>query len=81
MKAKIQVVLCNLQGIPLREPNRARLKSTVVFIAKQGWEITIISEIRADRMTVIWMGSREETTEVMHSPKCGIILRGLAKVV
>ena len=29
-------------------------------------------------MGVIWMGSGEETTAVIDSPECGIILRGSA---
>ena len=77
-KPIVPIVTWNLQGISMRERNRARLKNTIGYIAKQGWEITMLSEIRADRMGVIWMGAGEETTAVIHSLRCGVILRGSA---
>ena len=78
-KPIVPIVTWNLQGISMRERNRARLKNTIGYITKQGWEITMLSEIRADRMGVIWMGAGEETTAVIHSLRCGVILRGSAR--
>ena len=48
MNSKIQIVTWNLQGSFMREQCRARLKSMYGFIAKQGREMTMISEISAD---------------------------------
>ena len=62
----------------MRENNRRGLKRTIGFIRKREWEITLISEVRAEGPGVIWLGKDEETTAVIHSQKCGIILRGSA---
>ena len=73
-----RIATWNLQGISLRENNRSRLKRTIGYIRKQKWEITLISEVRADGPGVIWLGKDDETTAVIHSQKTGIILRGSA---
>ena len=75
---EIKVVTWNLQGISMREKNRARLKRTNEFIQKNGWEITIIPETRSDKQGVIWMGKGEKTVAIIHSLKTGIILWGSA---
>ena len=70
-----RIVTWNVQGVTLRENNRKRLRRTIGFIRKREWEITLISEVRAEGPGVIWLGKDEETTAVIHSQKCGIILR------
>ena len=35
----------------------------------------MISEIRTDRMGIMWMTSKEDTTTVIHSVKSGVLLR------
>ncbi len=78
MEAKIPIVTWNLQGVSAREQNRSRPKNIIAHFAKQKWEVTRMSEIRRDRMGVIWIGSGKETTAVIHSFKIGFILRGSA---
>ena len=58
----------------MRERNRASLKRTIEFIQKNGWEITIIPEIRSNKQGVIWMGKGEKSVAVIHSLKTGIAL-------
>ena len=73
-----RIVTWNLQGVSLRENNWKRQKRTIGFIRKREWEITLISQVRAEGPRVIWLGKDEETVAVIHSQKCGIILRGSA---
>ena len=45
---KIKITSCNLHGISVCQSNRARLRRIVEVIRKRGWEILLISEIRAE---------------------------------
>ena len=56
----------------------ARFRRTVDFNGKRGWEITLISEIRAELEGVIWIGEGTERTVIVHSEQCGVLLRGSA---
>ena len=56
----------------------ARFSRTVEFNGKRGWEITLISEIRAELEGVVWIGEGTERTVIVHSEKCGVLLRGSA---
>ena len=69
MKRAFPIVCWNLQGISMRENNRARLKNTIGYISTQRWEITMISELRSDSHGVTWLGKGKETTAVIHPSK------------
>ena len=78
VNAEITVATWNQQGVSVRQQNRARLKNVIDYITRQGWEITLVSERRADKTGVIWLGKGRQATAVVHSLKSGIILRGTA---
>ena len=40
----------------MREHNRDRLCSILDEIGRQGWEILLMAEIRADEKGVVWLG-------------------------
>ena len=47
-------------------------------IGRQGWEIVLMTEIRADEKGVVWLGGDEERVAVIHSERAAIVLRGQA---
>ena len=75
---KTRIVTWNLQGISMRDRNRATLRRTVDYIRKLKWDITLISETRADQEGVISLGEGTDKTVVIPSKECCIILRGTA---
>ena len=68
----------NLQGVSIRERNRARLKRAIQWTKGKEWEIVLLSEIRPDREGVIWLGEETEQSALIHSEKAGILLQGSA---
>ena len=51
----------------MREHNRDRLRRILDEIGRQGWEIVLMTEIRADEKGVVWLGGDEERVAVIHS--------------
>ena len=74
----IKITTWNLQGISRNERNRARIRRTVSFIKRKGWEITFISEVRARSIGVIYLGEGEDEAAIINSKRSGIILLGRA---
>ena len=44
----------------MREHNRDRLRRILDEIGRQGWEIVLMTEIRADEKGVVWLGGDED---------------------
>ena len=64
-----------LLSYSLREHNRDRLRRILDEIGRQGWEIVLMTEIRADEKGVVWLGGDEERVAVIHSERAAIVLR------
>ena len=47
----------------MRQSNRASLRRAVEFTVKRGWEITLISEIRAELEGVIYLGGKRKNSQ------------------
>ena len=47
-----------------------------VYAHQKGWEIVLISELRAKTQGVVWLGEENTQTAIIHSQKCGIMLSG-----
>jgi hypothetical protein len=73
---ELRVATWNLQGVSLRENNRDRLRRACTYIKEQGWEVVLVSEVRAEQDGVIWLGEEEELTAIIHSRKAAVVLRG-----
>ena len=74
----LEIVTWNLQGVSLRERNRARLKRAIKYTEKKGWEMVLISELRAEQEGVLWFGEGSRQVALIHSRRTGVILRGKA---
>ena len=71
-----EVVTWNVQGLSLRENNRRRLRRTLAYIERRKWDITLLTEIRAESRGILWFGEEESETAVIHSEKTAVVLRG-----
>ena len=75
-KEEMKIVTWNLQGISMRENNRTRLRRVCAWVVNEGWEIVLISEVRAEGDGVIWLGEDDNRVAIIHSRKSAILLRG-----
>ena len=73
-----KIVTWNVRRLSMREHNRDRLRRILDEIGRQGWEIVLMTEIRADEKGVVWLGGDEERVAVIHSERAAIVLRGQA---
>ena len=71
-----EIVTWNVQGLSLRENNRRRLRRTLAYIERRKWDITLLTEIRAESRGILWFGEEESETAVIHSEKTAVVLRG-----
>ena len=71
-----EIVTWNVQGLSLRENNRRRLRKTLAYIERRKWDITLLTEIRAESRGILWFGEEESETAVIHSEKTAVVLRG-----
>ena len=55
-----KIVTWNVRRLSMREHNRDRLCRILDEIGRQGWEIVLMTEIRADEKGVVWLGGDEE---------------------
>ena len=51
-----KIVTWNVRRLSMREHNRDRLRRILEEIGRQGWEIVLMTEIRADEKGVVWLG-------------------------
>ena len=77
-RESLKITTWNLQGISVHEQNRRRLRRVVDHTLKEGWEVVLISELRAKKQGVIWLGEGENKAVIVHSPRSGLILSGVA---
>ena len=73
---ELRIITWNLQGISMRETNRRRLRNVIGYIRQQRWQVTLITELRAENEGTIWMGEEDEEVAIIHSKRSGIILMG-----
>ena len=72
----IEIITWNVQRMSVGTANKRKLKSVANYVSENNWEIVLLSEIRADRNGVIWLGQGDDVVAVIHSERAGIMLRG-----
>ena len=45
---------------------------------RKGWEMVLLTELRADEEGVVWLGEDKERVVLIHGKKAGVMLRGEA---
>ena len=72
------IVTWNVQGMSVRENNRARMRKVAEKIVREEWEIVCLTEIRAECEGVVWLGEDECRVVLIHGKRSGVMLRGIA---
>ena len=72
------VVTWNVQGLSLRENNRARLLRVLERVRLNEWEIVCLTELRAVSSGVLWLGEGDDGVAIVHSQRVAVVLRGEA---
>ena len=70
------VVVWNVQGMSLRGLWKRKAKSVAKFAGDAGWDVVLLSEVRADGEGVVWMGQDAGLVAIVHGQRAGIMLRG-----
>ena len=70
------IVTWNVQRLSMNENNRRRLRRVCERVEREGWEIVLLTEVKANEDGVIWMGEDDKRVAVVHSRMAGVLLRG-----
>ena len=62
----------------MRETNRRRLRSVAERVRQEGWEMLLLTELRANEEGVVWLREDEKRVVLIHGKKAGVMLRGEA---
>ena len=60
------LVTWNVQGMSVRENNKNRMRRVVDRIVREGWEVVCLTELRAEREGIVWLGQDECRMVVVH---------------
>ena len=75
-KEELVVVTWNVQRMSVEERRKRKARAVAEYARKSGWDVVLLSEIRAEKEGVVWMGEEEERVAIVHSEKAGVLLRG-----
>ena len=78
LMALLLVVTWSVNRPSVRETNRRRLRSVAERVRQEGWEMVLLTELRADEERVVWLAEDEERVVLIHGKKAGVMLRGEA---
>ena len=70
------IVTWNVRNVGVRENNRAILRRIAERVVREGWEIVLVSELKAEEEGVVWMGDQESEVVLIQSGRAGVVLRG-----
>ena len=66
----------NVQRMSLGTRNRRKAKSVATYTSRQGWDATLLTEVRAEGNGKIWMGEEDERVVIVYAQRAAIMLRG-----
>ena len=72
----IRIATWNVQRMSLGTRNRRKAKSVATYASKQGWDATLLTEVRAEGNGKIWMGEEDERVVIVYAQRAAIMLRG-----
>ena len=75
-KKDLRIATWNVQRMSLGTFNKRKAKSVAAYAEKEKWDLVLLSEVRAERKGVEWLGEGEHLTAIIHSKKAGILIRG-----
>ena len=78
VKEEMVVVTWNVQGMSVENLARRKLKMVASYAEKCGWDVVLLSELRASGKGLVWLGQAEKLAVVVHAEKAGVLMRGEA---
>lgn len=75
-KEHLDIITWNVQRMSLGTFNKRKAKSVATIAEKNNWDSVLLSEVRASRNGVEWLGENDNLTAIIHSTRAGILLRG-----
>ena len=78
VKEEMVVVTWNVQGMSVENLARRKLKMVASHAEKSGWDVVLLSEVRASGRGMVWLGQAESLAVVVHAEKAAVFLRGEA---
>ena len=60
----------------VRSRGRRKLREVAEYARREGWEVVMVTELRAQEDGVVWLGQDEEAVVLVHSARAGLLLRG-----
>ena len=73
---ELVVVAWNVQGMSMAEMTKRKARAVAEIARKSEWDVVLLSEVRARKDGVVWMGEEEQRVVVIHSERAGVMLRG-----
>ena len=70
------IVTWNVQRMSLRDRQKRKARRVTEYTIKQKWDAVLLSELKADRPGVAWLGEGDNLTAIVHSERAGVLLTG-----
>jgi hypothetical protein len=74
--AKYNITTWNVQRMSLGTMNKEKARKVAEKARKEKWDAVLLSEVRAEREGVAWLGEGSNLTAIVFSEKAGVLLRG-----
>ena len=71
-KEEMKIVTWNLQS------NRRRLRRVIGYMEKRGWQVVLMTEIKAETQGILWLVEQENQVAIVHGKMMAVALRGAA---
>ena len=72
----LRIATWNVQRCSVGTNNKRKLRSVAKYAEDNNWDAVLLSEVRAERNGVVWLGENANLTAVIHSSKAAVLLRG-----
>ncbi len=76
IKQTVNITTWNVQRMSLGTMYKRKARNVVKKAQDNEWEVVLLSEVRAEREGVEWIGEGENLAAIIYTKKAGILLRG-----
>ena len=76
IKQTVNITTWNVQRMSLGTMNKRKARNVVKKAQDNKWEVVLLSEVRAEREGVEWIGEGDNLAAIIHTKKAGILLSG-----
>ena len=77
-KEIMNIVTWNVQRMSLGDRSRRKARAVAQTAVMNKWEVTLRTEVWAEKDGVVWMGDGDDLCAIIHGKKTGILLWGQA---